>query len=181
MKTYTKIKYIQDFNKKSLLGALLAVGMAMGSTSVYAATATGDSTVTATVTNTCSVSASTLSFGSIAALNTTADVIGDTAGSLTVACTTGTTTPKIYSATARTMSNGVGTTPPTLAFNLSQTAGAATNDLPINLTTAAAMTGYTANGSAIAVPIYGRIPSASFAGKPAGSYTATIVISVDYS
>ena len=180
MKTYTKIKYIQDFNKKSLLGALLAVGMAMGSTSVYAVTATGNSTVTATVTNSCSVSASTLDFGSIAALNTTADVIGDTAGSLTVACTTGTTTPKIYSTTARTMSDGA-TAPSTLAFNLSQTAGASTNDLPATALAAVAMAGYTADGSAIVVPIYGRIPTASFAGKPVGSYTATIVISVDYS
>lgn len=180
MKTYTKIKYIQNFNKKSLLGALVAAGLTMASTGVYAATSSGNSTVTATVTNTCSVSASTLSFGSIAALNTTADVTGDTAGSLSVACTTGTTTPKIYSTTARTMSNGA-TTPSTLAFNLSQTAGAATNDLPATAIAAVAMTGYTANGAAIVVPIYGRIPSASFAGKPAGSYTATIVISVDYS
>jgi len=179
MNTYTKIKYIQDFNKKALLGALVAAGLALGSTGVFAATGTGNSTVTATVTNTCSVSDSTLSFGSIAALNTTADVTGDTAGSLTVACTTGTTAPIIYSTTARTMSDGA-TAPSTLAFNLSQTAGASTNDLPLTAATAVAMTGYTADGSAIVVPIYGRIPSASFAGKPAGSYTATIVISVDY-
>lgn len=179
MKTYTKIKYIQDFNKKSLLGALLAVGMAMGSTSVYAAGTTGDMTTTAAITSSCSVSASTLDFGSIAALNTTADVTGDTAGSLTVACTTGTTTPKIYSATTRTMlESGAGTA--TLAFNLSQTAGAAADNLPVTALASEAMTGYTADGSAIIVPIYGRIPTASFAGKPIGSYTATIVISVDY-
>jgi hypothetical protein len=180
MKTYTQMKSIQDFNKKALLSALLFSGLVMGSTGVYAATATGDMTTTAAITSSCSVSASTLDFGSIAALDTTADVTGDTAGSLSVACTTGTTTPKIYSDTARTMlESGAGTA--TLTFNLSQTTGAASDNLPATALASEAMTGYTANGSAIIVPIYGRIPTASFTGKPVGSYTATIVISVDYS
>ena len=36
MKTYTQMKSIQDFNKKALLGALLAAGMVMGSANVSA-------------------------------------------------------------------------------------------------------------------------------------------------
>ncbi len=179
MKTYTHKKSIQDFNKKALLSALLFSGLVMGSVSVSAATATGNMTVNAALTSSCSVSASTLDFGSIAALDVTADVTGDTAGSLSVACTTGTTTPEIYSDSTRTMvESGAGTA--TLAFYLSQTAGAAADNLPTTALAAEAMTGYTADGSAITVPIYGRIPTASFSGKPVGSYTATIVISVDY-
>ncbi len=181
MKTYTQIKYIQDFNKKALLGALVAAGMALGSTGVFAATGTGDTTVNAAVTSSCSVSASTLDFGSIAALDTTADVTADTGTTLEIACTTGTTSPVIYSTTTpRTMTEtGVGTA--TLPFYLSQTSGAATDNLPSTATGEAIGGSWTANGAAQVVPIYGRIPTASFTGKPVGSYTATIVISVDYS
>lgn len=178
MKSYAQMKSIQGFNKKALLGALLAAGMVMGSASVSALTATGTMTVTATLTSACSVSNSALDFGAISALDVTADVTNDTAGSLSIACTTGTTTPVIYSTTTRTMTDGgTGTIP----FFLSQTSGAASNDLPLTNAGQAIATPWTANGAAQVVPIYGRIPTASFAGQPVGSYSATIVISVDYS
>ncbi|WP_349431566.1 spore coat protein U domain-containing protein [Methylomarinum sp. Ch1-1] len=176
MKSYTQMT-LSGFDKKALLSALLAAGMVMGSTGVSALTATGDMTVSATLTSACSVSASTLDFGSIAALNVTADVTGDTGSTLEIACTTGTTTPVIYSTSTRTMTDGgLGS----LAFFLSQTSGAAADDLP-NTSTGEAIGGtWTANGAAQAVTIYGRIPTSSFAGQPVGSYTATITISVDY-
>ena len=63
MKTYTQMKSIQDFNKKALLGALLAAGMVMGSGSAGAATETGTLTVTANVVAACTIGDATLAFG----------------------------------------------------------------------------------------------------------------------
>ena len=157
---------------KKLLVALLAAGMAVGSANVSALTAQGTMTVTATLTRACSVSASTLAFGSIA-------VTGDTASTLEIACTNGTTAPVIYSTTTRTMTDG-GTG--TLPFFLSQTSGAAADDDLANTSTGETIgSGWTADGTAHVVTIYGRIPTSSFLGQPVGSYSATIVISVDYS
>jgi spore coat protein U-like protein len=175
MKSYTQMKFIQDFNKKALLSALLAAGMVMGSASVSALTATGAMTVSATLTSSCSVSDSAIAFGSIAALDVTADVLADTGTTLQIACTTGTTAPVIYSTTTRTMT-GAGSLP----FFLSQVVGAPTNALPVAPAGEAIAAPWTANGVAQTVVIYGRIPSASFAGQPVGSYSATITISVDY-
>lgn len=176
MKTYTQIKSIQEFNKKVLLGTLLTTGLAMSSTGVFAATATGTMTVTAVLTSACSVSDSAIDFGSIAALNVTADVVANTGTTLQIACTTGTTAPVIYSTTARIMT-GAGSLP----FFLSQVDGAPTNALPVAPAGEAIAAPWTANGAAQTVVIYGKIPTASFAGQPVGSYSATIVISVDYS
>lgn len=178
MKTYTQTQTLPKFDKKALLGALMAAGMAMGSAGVSALTATGNMTVTATLTSACSVSDSALDFGPIAALDVTADVTADTGVTLQIACTTGTTAPVIYSTSTRTMTDG---SSGTLPFYLSQTAGAATNDLPTTATGETIGSSWTADGSAQVVTIYGRIPTSSFAGQPVGSYTATIIISVDYS
>ena len=178
MKTYTQIKSVQSFNKKALLGALLAAGMVMGSGSVSALTATGNMTVTAILTSACSVSDSAMDFGPIAALDVTTDKLANTGTTLQIACTTGTVTPVIYSTTTRTMTRAVSGT---LPFFLSQTADAPTNALPTTATGEAIAAPWEADGAAHAVPIYGRIPTASFVGQPTGSYSATIVISVDYS
>ncbi|CAA9892817.1 conserved exported hypothetical protein [Candidatus Methylobacter favarea] len=180
MKTYTPLKSIQNFDKKALLGALLAAGMAMGSAGVCAATATGAMAVDATLTSSCTVSASTLSFGSISALNVTADVTADTGTTLQIACSSGTTTPVIYSLpTSPRILTRVGGG--TMAFNLSQTAGATADNLAATATGEAIGNGWTADGAAHAVIIYGRIPTASFAGQPVGAYSATIAINVEYS
>nr|WP_305906966.1 spore coat protein U domain-containing protein [Methylomarinum sp. Ch1-1]MDP4519681.1 spore coat protein U domain-containing protein [Methylomarinum sp. Ch1-1] len=129
MKSYTQMT-LSGFDKKALLSALLAAGMVMGSTGVSALTATGDMTVSATLTSACSVSASTLDFGSIAALNVTADVTGDTGSTLEIACTTGTTTPVIYSTSTRTMTDGgLGS----LAFFLAKRLGLLLMTCPIPL------------------------------------------------
>jgi hypothetical protein len=175
MKSHTKMKTMPGFDKKVLLGALLAAGMVMGSASVSAATATGAMTVSATLTSACTVSNSALTFASAAALTSSADVTGDTAGSLLIACTTG-TSPTIWSDTVRTLVNGGNS----FAFNLSQTAGAAADDLPTTSGAAEAITGYTANGTPIAVPIYGKILAANFGSKPAGVFTKAVTLSVNY-
>jgi hypothetical protein len=176
MKTYTQMKSFQDFNKKALFGALLAAGMVMGSASVSAATQTGTMTVTATLTGSCTVSASSLTFASVAALTSSSDVTGDTGSTLTIACTSGVTAPTIWSDTGRTLVNGANN----FAFNLSQIAGAASDDLPTTTGTAQAITGFTADGTAKTVMIYGKILAANFGGKPAGTYTKAVTLSVNY-
>ncbi|MFZ2311573.1 MAG: spore coat protein U domain-containing protein [Methylobacter sp.] len=184
MKSYTQMKSIQDFNKKSLLGALLAAGMVMGSASVSALTATGTMTVSATLTSSCSVSASALNFGNISALAGTTDIQADTGTTLQIACSTGTTNPAIYSdsSTSPRIMNGSGTANgDTIAFNLSQTSGAAADDLTSASTGEAIGSGWQADGAAHAVTIYGRIPAANYGAKKVGPYSTTIAINVNYS
>lgn len=64
MKTYIHKKSIRDFNKKALLGALLAAGMVMGSSVAEAAVTTDTLNVTATLSSSCTITAGTLAFGS---------------------------------------------------------------------------------------------------------------------
>ena len=73
-----------------------------------------------------------------------------------------------------------GATGGSIAFNLSQTAGAETDNLPTAALGAEAITGFTADGSEKTVVIYGRVPVANYSNQPAGPYAATITLSVDY-
>ena len=175
------MKSIQDFNKKALLGALLAAGMVMGSASVSAATATGNMTVTATLTSSCSVSDSALDFGSISALDVTGDVTANTGTTLQIACSTGTATPVIYSVPGTSPRILTGPVGGSIAFNLSQTSGAASDDLAPTATGEAIGNSWVADGAAHTVIIYGRIPTTSLIGQPVGIYSATIAINIEYS
>lgn len=171
------MKASKIFNKKSRLVALVAALGVMSSASAFAATESGAMTTSATLVSGCTVSAATLDFGaSIIALLSQGDVTADTGTTLQVACSTG-TSPKIYSTTARTLADA---STNTIAFHLSQTAGAATDDLPNTAVGAEVISGYTANGAEQAVMIYGRIPVANYGAQPAGAYTATITMNVDY-
>jgi len=180
MKTNTQMKSIQGFNQKALLGALLVAGMVMGSTNVSAATASGDMTVSANLTSGCTVSNSSLDFGDIVALLVTGDDTADTGTTLKIACSNG-TSPVIYTTTTRTLTGSGTASGGSIAFNLSQTAGAATDTLA-NTTTgeAIAAAGWDEDGAEHDVPIYGRIPAANFSTQPVGPYSATITMSVDY-
>jgi hypothetical protein len=140
-----------------------------------AGTATGSMTTTATLEDSCTVSAATMTFPAFPALGSTVDQTTDTDGSLLIACTTG-AVPMIWSDTARTLTGTGGG----IAFNLDQAAGAVTNALPITSVAAEGITGYTSTGAPIAVPLHGRITAAEFGGKAAGTYTADIVVSVNY-
>jgi hypothetical protein len=160
---------------KKTLSVLAALGLVLGMSSMaMAVTATGTMTTQANLTNACTVSDALMDFGNIAGLVSTGDVTADTAGSLMVACTTG-VAPTIWSDTARAMTNGT----ETIAFNLSQTSGAAADDLAI-AGTGDAFASYVSTGSPIAVPLYGMISAAALEGKPAGAYTVGITVSVDY-
>lgn len=161
--------------KKTLL-VLAAFGLVLGMSGMaMAATASGTMTTEATLQDACTVSAATMTFPGFAALASTAAQTTDTDGSLLVACTTG-TSPKIWSDTARTLTGSGGT----IAFNLSQTAGAAADNLPITALASEAIASYTADGTPIAVPLYGRILAANFGGKAAGAYSANITVKVEY-
>jgi spore coat protein U-like protein len=158
------------------LTVILAAGLVFGASGMAMAT-TGEGTmaVTATLTNSCSVSSATMGFGSFAALLSTGDRTADTGVTLNIACTTG-TSPLIWSDTARTLSNGTDS----FAFNLSQSSGAAADDLPLLSTTAEAIPSFTADGSSKLVTLYGMIPAANFSNKPVGVYTANIQVKVEY-
>jgi len=172
------MKASKIFNKKTRLVALVAALGTISSASVFAATESGTMTVSATLVGGCTVSDATLAFGDISALLTSADATGDTAGSLSIACSSG-TTPVIYTTSPRTLTGSGTALGNSMAFNLSQTAGAATDNLPA-IATGEAITGFTANGDAQVVPIYGRVLAANFGDKLVGPYSATITISVDY-
>lgn len=153
---------------------ILVTGLVfLTSSTAMAVTATGTMAVSATLTDSCTVSASTLDFGSFAALASTADVPATSAG-LQIACTTG-TTPLIWSDSPRSLVNGVNSFP----FNLSQTSGAAADDLPALTGTAEAIGGsFSADGTLKTVPIYGL--ATNFGSQPALGYTANVIISVNY-
>ena len=174
MKTHTQSKTLPGFDKKILLGAMLAAGMMMVSASVSSATATGTMTVNATLTSGCTVSASTLDFGSVSALASSSDVTGNTGTSLKIACTTG-TSPTIWSGTTRELSDGTNT----IAFNLNLASNFSIN-LPTDTGGAVTIPSFTADGTEKTVVIYGKILAANFGGKPAGAYTKDVTLSVNY-
>lgn len=151
----------------------------MGSSSIFAANITketGFMRVNATLTNACTVSAATITFNSNSNKSNSAEITGDTGGSLRIACTTG-TTPKIWSDTARTLVNNG----ESFTFNLSQTPGAETDDLPTTSAEAELLVNYTANGSPIEVPIYGKILASNLNSKLANvDYTIPITFRVNY-
>jgi hypothetical protein len=166
---------MKTYIQKALLGAMVATGMLVASSSAFAVTATGTMTVNATLTSGCTVSNATIDFASATALTSSSDVTGDTGSTLKIACSSG-TSPMIWSDTGRTLVNGGNS----FAFNLSQTSGAASDNLPAVTGSAEAITGFTADGTEKTVTIYGKILASNFGSKPAGSYTKAVTLSVNY-
>lgn len=160
------------------LASLVLVGFAGVA---RAGTATSNMSVTATVSNSCTISAGALAFG---AYNTVAGSAVDASGTITVACTKG---------SSNTVTLGQGSnanTGSTDAAPLRRLKDTGTNYLSYSLyqdsgrTTAWANTagtglGYSAASSASSnLTVYGRI-SASQDG-PAGSYSDTVVATITY-
>jgi spore coat protein U-like protein len=162
------------FMKKQvgLLAAMLA-SMAVCGTAV-AAQADGALTVSATLTSACAVSAGSISFAAFSTL-APADQKADSATSFTVACSSD-LAPKIFATGTRAVVSGVNSIP----FNLSLTADAPADDLGTDISTAAALTTLTKDGTAYVVPLYARLVAANFKTKPAGDYTAALTVSVSY-
>lgn len=164
-------------NKK--LTILVVLGCALSiSNAAIAATASGTMTVSASVSEACSVSAATMVFPAISPFANT-DVSADTAGSLLIACTA-LTTPLIWSDSLRVL-KGPGAGVEEIPFSLGQTpATALTDALPIIATGEAIAAPFVANGTEQSVPLHGLIKAADYAGKPPGTYMATITINVNY-
>lgn len=163
---------------KMLVGSMLAAG-AMGGVSVAHATATtvtGDMTVQTTLTSACEVSASgTIDFNSVIALASSGDKSANNTSGFTVACSSD-LSPKIYSTTARAMSDGTHSLPFQLCLGGSCSGS---NDLATAQTGANSLS-LTQNGSMQAVALSAKILAADFKALPAGSYTKAVTISVDY-
>jgi len=147
--------------------------------SAYAATATGPLSVTATVTSTCVVGASTLAFPSA---NSAAIAAGnvDAIGAVTVNCTTGSDynvdvdagTVTAATVASRKMSNGT----KLLSYTV-YTSAARTTIWGDGTATSGTVAG-TGSGASQSIPAYGRI----FAGQvvPAAAYSDTINVTVSY-
>jgi len=164
-------------NKKLTILALLGAALSMSNAAV-AQTASGTMTVSATVAEACSVSASTMTFPAISSFSDT-DVVADTAGSLLIACNSG-TTPLIWSDSTRVLS-GPGAGVDTIPFSLGQTSATALTDaLPIISTGEAIAAPFVADGTEQAVPLHGLIKAADYAGKAPGLYSTSITINVEY-
>jgi spore coat protein U-like protein len=161
-------------NFRMLVVAMTAAAALGGASIAQATILPNNMDVTATLQSACEVSNSgTIAFGNVVALASTGDQSVSNATGFKVACSTG-LTPYIFSATSRVMTSGANT----LAFDLCLTACTGSNGLAVGATTDALS--ITQNGSLQSVPLYARILAANFKGKPAGDYTQTVVISVEY-
>jgi hypothetical protein len=164
-------------NNKLKILAVIAVAFSI-SHAAMAATVSGTMTVSATVGTGCTVSAATMTFPAISSFAST-DIVADTAGSLLIACTAG-TTPLIWSDSPRNLT-GPGAGIVEIPFSLGQTtATVATNALPIIAAGEAIAAPFVADGKEWEVPLHGLIKAADYLGKAPGVYTGSITINVSY-
>lgn len=152
--------------------------LALGAHASFAATATGSLSVTATVEATCSVSTSTVAFGTI-----DSSTANTATGTVSVTCTNGTTYSialgdgGYYGAdsTGRNMRSGT-TTYDYLPYELYQ------EDVHSTLwgdgTHGSVMSGLTGNGGAQPYTVYGLIPSGQY--PKADTYGDAVVVTVTY-
>lgn len=159
------------------LGLGTALMLATGST-VSAATATANLTVSATVTNNCTISTSALAFGAYDPIVTHASANLDGSGGVTVTCTKGAVTTiglglgANASASVRRLASGANY----LTYEIYQETGRTT----VWGTTGAALLSVAAAPSfeARSFSVFGRVAAAQ--DVPAGSYTDTVVATVNF-
>lgn len=159
---------------------LLAALLVLSAGTTHAATATGNLSVTATVSGTCTLTTSPVAFGTY----DPADGADDTAtGTVTVTCTSGTGYKVSLDAGANEGTSGDVTTRRMIA--------AATQYLPYQLYQDSGhtsvwgdtvgtneLTGQTGDGTAQAHSVYGVITAGQYV--PPGSYTDTVLVTVTY-
>jgi spore coat protein U-like protein len=176
MKTYTQMKSIQDFNKKALLGALLAAGMVMGSGSAGAATKSGVLTVTAKVAAACTIGNATLDFS---AYNPNASTPLDGQVNVAVNCTNGSPF-HIFSTTAysdRKMTHETDTNQ-VLTYQLFATITDRTNNNSLPVAKGSGDLVGTGTGITQNIPIFGQIGAGQ--NVIAGTYTGTADLTIDF-
>ena len=162
------------------LGAALAIAggaAAFWQQSVGAGTATANLSVTATVITNCTISTATLAFGNYDPVITHASASLDGTGTVTIACTKGSTTPidlglgNNASGSTRRMASGSNY----LTYELYQDSGRTT----VWGTGAAGLTPAAAPSKvARDFTVYGRIPGAQ--DLPAGSYSDSVNATVNF-
>lgn len=165
---------------KSNLFTLPACGVALSMANMaMAETSSGTMTVSATINQACSVSSATMVFPLFTPFSDQ-DIVADTAGSLKITCTAGTTTPTIWSGSSRVLTGpGAGTVE--IPFSLGQTSATAlTNALPTTGPGEAIAAPFVADGTEQPVPLNGLIRAADHSDKDPGTYSAVITINVDY-
>jgi hypothetical protein len=161
-------------NKKLTTLVVIGAALCMCNTAI-AASDSDTMTVSATMAGGCTVSAASMIFPQMNPLMT-GDLQTTTAGSLMIACTSD-VTPLIWSDSARELVSAANTIP----FSLGQTLESAkTNALPVISSGQAIAAPFVGNGLEQAVPLHGLIKFADYSGKPAGTYTAFIMINVNY-
>lgn len=124
---------------------------------------------------TCSFSSSaTLSFGAVVALASTGDVSTNTGTSFWVNCTSDVpSTPALYSATTRTLLSAGNA----LAFALS---AAAPGGADVPTASPGMPLAITRNGTNQTVTLYGKITSNNFRSLPAGLYSRSVTLTIEY-
>ena len=164
--------------KKAVLATVVGMGCALAAMEAGAVTTvTGDVTVQTTLTSACEVSSGgTIDFGQVVALASTATPTADSGSTFQVACSNG-LTPKLYSASARSMDDGAAHQ---LPFDICLSACDGSNALSTTAAGATTPTPWTSDGTLQDVKLHGRLLAANFGGLPAGNYSKTVVISVDY-
>lgn len=145
---------------------------------VFAATSTTSFSVTATISATCNVSASTLNFG---AYNPLLAATLDATTNINVTCTNGSAYNVGLNAgtgTGATVANRLMTSGGnTIAYSIYQDSGHTT--LWGNTISSDTVVG-TGSGSVQAIPAYGRIFSSNATDIPPASYSDTITVTVTY-
>ena len=163
------------FNR--LVQVLAVAGLASAfATGATAGTTTGDITVSTTLVSACEVTTSSaaIAFGSVTALLSSGNKAANSGSGFSVACSSD-LSPKIYSDTARTMTDGTNN----LDFDLCLAACDGSNGLGADSGSANTLS-ITQNGSPQPVALHGRITAANFKALPAGAYTKIVTVSVDY-
>lgn len=163
--------------KKAAFAIAAGVACSMAAVPASAGTGTGDVTVKTTLTSACEVSAATaaIDFGAVVALASSGNKTGDSGSSFQVACSSD-LSPKIYSTSARVMDDGAAHT---LPFDLCTAACNGSNSLPATQGAASALT-ITQDGTLQPVKLYGAVQASDFQALPAGAYSKTVTINVDY-
>ena len=179
-----KTKFNQSKLKVAIASAAL-LGAASLTVPAYAGTDTSNMEVSATVGEACTIETADIAFGAYDAINTHASTALTAQGSVTTTCTLdlvatvmigqglGASEDSTDTAPLRQMAgDGVGDY---LGYNVYSDAGLTsvwTNEIDSGIDT-------TGTGEEVAMTVYGAI-AAGQTGAPAGSYSDTLVVTVDY-
>ncbi|MCU0654507.1 MAG: spore coat U domain-containing protein [Polyangiaceae bacterium] len=166
------------------VSTLAAVGVVTSfENEASAGTATENLNVTASVSANCTIATSPVAFGAYDPVNANASTALDNAGSVSVTCTSGSSTTITLGQGAnagggstdavpvRRMADGGGNF---MSYGLFQDAGRTT----VWGNTVGTGVGHTGSGSLTAITVYGRVPAAQ--NLPAGSYSDTVIATVTF-